>query len=58
MKNFLAFALTICVVFWIFESEFLILDILFLELLVIGFYILIPLVLLIIVVWVIKELFN
>ena len=57
MKNLIALALTICVVFWIFDSDFLILDILF-ELLLIGFYILIPLVLLIIVVWVIKELFN
>lgn len=57
MKAILALAAMICVVFWVFETDFLILDILF-ELIVIGFYILIPLVLLVIVVWVIKELFN
>lgn len=57
MKAILALAAMICVVFWVFETDFLILDILF-ELIVIGFYILIPLIILIIVVWVLKELFN
>jgi hypothetical protein len=58
MKSILTWAVVICLILWVFETDFLILDILFGLLLILGVYILIPLVVLIIVVWVIKELFN
>ena len=57
MKAILTLAAMICVVFWIFDTDFLILDLLF-GFILMGAYIIVPLVLLIIVVWVIKELFN
>ena len=57
MKAILTLAAMICVVFWIFDTDFLILDLLF-GFILMGAYIIVPLVILIIVVWVIKELFN
>lgn len=57
MKSILTLAAMICVVFWIFDTDFLILDLLF-GFILMGAYIIVPLVILIIVVWVIKELFN
>ena len=57
LETFLALALFICIIGWMFETDFYFLDIL-MEIILIAFYILAPLVLLIIVIWVIKELFN
>ena len=52
-----AIALLICFVCWIFETDFLIFDIL-LELGLIALYIVVALVIIVIVIWVIKELFG
>ena len=57
MKAILALAAMICVVFWVFETDFLILDLLF-GFILMGAYIIVPLVLLVIVIWMIKELFG
>jgi hypothetical protein len=57
IESILALAFVICLVAWMFETDFLLLDVLF----AFGFIaiqIAIPLVLLIIAIWVIKELFN
>lgn len=56
LKTIIALALVICIVCWMFETDFLLLDIL----LILGLIVLqitIPLILLIIVIWVIIELF-
>ena len=55
LKTIIALALVICIVCWMFETDFLLLDIL-LILGLIALQITIPLILLIIVIWVIKEL--
>ena len=52
-----AIALLICFVCWIFETDFLIFDIL-LELGLIALYVVVALVIFVIVIWVIKELFG
>ena len=52
-----AIALLICFVCWIFETDFLIFDTL-LELGLIALYIVVALVIIVIVIWVIKELFG
>ena len=52
-----AIALLICLVSWIFETDFLIFDIL-LTLGLIALYIVVALVIIVIVIWVIKELFG
>lgn len=57
IESILVLALVICIVGWMFETDFLLLDIL-LVLGLIAIQIAIPLILLIIVIWVIKELFN
>lgn len=56
IETILTLAFVICVVGWMFETDFLLLDIL-LVFGLIAIQIAIPLVLLIIVIWVIKELF-
>lgn len=56
IETILTLAFVICVVGWMFETDFLLLDIL-LVFGLIAIQIVIPLVLLIIVIWVIKELF-
>lgn len=56
IETILTLAFVICVVGWVFETDFLLLDIL-LVFGLIAIQIVIPLVLLIIVIWVIKELF-
>ena len=56
IETILTLAFVICVVGWVFETDFLLLDILLLFG-VIALQIAIPLILLIIVIWVIKELF-
>jgi hypothetical protein len=56
IETILTLAFVICVVGWVFETDFLLLDIL-LVFGLIAIQIAIPLVLLIIVIWVIKELF-
>jgi hypothetical protein len=56
LKTIIALALVICIVCWMFETDFLLLDIL-LILGLIALQITIPLILLIIVIWVIIELF-
>lgn len=57
LETIIVLALTICVVTWMFETDFFLLDIL-LVLGLIAIQLAIPLILLIIVIWVIKELFN
>jgi hypothetical protein len=57
IESILALALVICIVCWVFETDFLLLDIL-LTLGLIAIQIALPLVLLIIAIWVIIELFN
>ena len=57
LGTIIAWALVICIVAWMFETNFLLLDILLL-LGLIAIQIAAPLILLIIVIWVIKELFN
>jgi hypothetical protein len=57
LETIVVLGLVICVVVWMFETDFLLLDIL-LGLVIIAIQITIPLILLIIVIWVIKELFN
>jgi hypothetical protein len=57
IESILALAFVICLVAWMFESDFLLLDVLFVFVLI-AIKIAIPLVLLIIAIWVIKELFN
>lgn len=57
LEIIIALAIVICIVAWIFETDFLLLDIL-LVLGLIAIQLAIPLILLIIVIWVIKELFN
>ena len=52
-----ALALLICFVCWIFETDFLIFDIL-LTLGLTALYIVVALVIIVIVIWVIKELFG
>ena len=52
-----AIALLICLVCWIFTTDFLIFDIL-LELGLIALYVVVALVIIVIVIWVIKELFG
>ena len=56
IETILTLAFVICVVGWMFDTDFLLLDIL-LVFGLIAIQIVIPLVLLIIVIWVIKELF-
>jgi hypothetical protein len=56
IETILTLAFVICVVGWVFETDFLLLDIL-LVFGLIAIQIAIPLVLLIFVIWVIKELF-
>lgn len=56
LERILTLALVICIVVWVFETDFLLLDILLL-LGLIALQLAIPLVLLIIVIWVIIELF-
>jgi hypothetical protein len=57
LETIVVLGLVICVVVWMFETDFLLLDIL-LGLVIIAIQIAIPLILLIIVIWIIKELFN
>lgn len=57
LETIVVLGLVICVVVWMFDTDFLLLDIL-LGLVIIAIQITIPLILLIIVIWVIKELFN
>lgn len=57
LETIVVLGLVICVVVWMFDTDFLLLDIL-LGLVIIAIQIAIPLILLIIVIWVIKELFN
>ena len=52
-----AIALLICLVCWIFATDFLIFDIL-LTLGLIALYVVVALVIIVIVIWVIKELFG
>lgn len=56
IETILTLAFVICVVGWMFDTDFLLLDIL-LVFGLIAIQIVIPLILLIIVIWVIKELF-
>jgi hypothetical protein len=57
LETIVVLGLVICVVAWMFGTDFLLLDIL-LVLGLIAIQIAIPLILLIIVIWVIIELFN
>jgi hypothetical protein len=57
LETIIALALAICIVGWMFETDFLLLDIL-LSLGIIAIQIAIAFILLIIVIWIIKELFN
>lgn len=57
LETILALALVICIVGWMFETEFFIIDILFM-LSLIALQIIIPLIIIIAVIWAIKELFN
>lgn len=57
IESILVLAFVICLVAWMFETDFLLLDVLF-AFGLIAIQIAIPLVLLIIAIWVIKELFN
>lgn len=57
LESILTLSLVICIVVWVFETDFLLLDILLL-LGLIAIQIAIPLILLIIAIWVIIELFN
>jgi hypothetical protein len=57
LKIIVTLAILVCVVVWMFETEFLILDILFM-LSLIAIQIIIPFVVLIVVIWAIKELFG
>lgn len=57
LETILTLALVICIVVWMFETEFLILDILFV-LFLIALSIIILSIILIAVIWAIKELFG
>lgn len=57
LETILALALVICIVGWMFETGFFIIDILFM-LSLIALQIIIPLIIIIAVIWAIKELFN
>ena len=55
LKFIVALAILVCLVGWMFETEFFIFDILFM-LCLIALQIIIPIILIIAVIWVIKEL--
>lgn len=57
LSTIIVISLLICIVGWIFATDFLIFDIL-LGLAVLALYIVAPLVILIIIIWVILELVN
>ena len=57
LKFIVALAILICLVGWMFETEFFIFDILFM-LCLIALHIIIPIILIIVVLWVIKELLG
>jgi hypothetical protein len=57
LETILTLALVICIVVWMFETEFLILDIL-LCFFLIALYVIIPFAIIIAVIWAIKELFK
>jgi hypothetical protein len=57
LETILTLALVICIVVWMFETEFLILDIL-LCFFLIALYVIIPFAIIIAVIWAIKELFR
>lgn len=57
MKSLLVLAFIVCIVWWLIESNFLILDLLFLFGLL-GLQIIMFLVILVIVMWVILEIFR
>lgn len=57
LKFIVALAILICLVGWMFETEFFIFDILFM-LCLIALQIIIPIILIIVVLWVIKELLG
>jgi F0F1-type ATP synthase assembly protein I len=57
LKFIVTLAILVCVVVWMFETEFLIFDILFM-LCLIALQIIIPLIIIIAVLWAIKELFG
>lgn len=56
LKFIVTLAILICVVVWMFETEFLIFNILFM-LFLIALQIIIPIILIIALIWLIKELF-
>lgn len=57
LKFIVALAILICLVGWMFETEFFIFDIL-LCFFLIALHIIIPIILIIVVLWVLKELFG
>ena len=57
LKFIVTLAILICVVGWVFETGFFILDILFM-LCLIALQIIIPIILIIVVLWLIKELLG
>jgi hypothetical protein len=57
IESIIALAFVICIVAWMFDTNFLLLDLL-LEFALIAIQIVIPLILAIIVLWVLNELFN
>ena len=56
LKFIVTLAILVCVVVWMFETEFLIFNILFM-LFLIALQIIIPIILIIALIWLIKELF-
>jgi hypothetical protein len=58
LKAILVLGLVICLIGWMFETDFIFMSILMTILLGLGLYLIIPLLILILIVWVIKELFN
>ena len=57
LKNIVTLAILVCIVGWMFETEFFIIDILFM-LSLIALQIIIPIIIIIAVIWAIKELFG
>lgn len=58
LKAILILGLVICLIGWLIETDFIFISILMTILLGLGLYLIFPLIILIMIIWVIKELFD